>query len=57
MKEHLEKIKSRVIIMRQGGIEISPSLELVILKEAELAWKCGGIEVLEKYNEMFANPK
>ena len=57
MKEHLEKIKSRVIVIRQGGIEISPSVELIILKEAELAWKCGGIEVLEKYNEMFTNIK
>jgi len=55
MKEHLEKTKIRVIVMRQGGIEISPSVELIILKEAELAWRCGGVKMQEKYNKMLTN--
>ncbi len=45
VEKHLEKIAGRIKTMRQGGMEISPAFELIILKEAELAYKSGQKEI------------
>lgn len=44
MQKHLDKLKQRIITMRERGIEISPAVELVILKEAEFAYKAGAFD-------------
>jgi hypothetical protein len=48
MEKMLEEARERIRIMRSGGMEISPALEMIILKEKELAFKDGQIAVIEE---------
>jgi hypothetical protein len=45
MENHLKKIKNRISALREeGGINISPAMEKVILCEVEIAYLSGIIE-------------